>query len=110
MTESTAMTRRNSTSRRVQTLSSDSIRSDEIPATDMALSRDGSREGVSDIRIAHEVVNTPPVEDSYEDSWPLAAAKSIGLRQGKGAGRKALQNRRGETKTRMPPPGDTHLA
>jgi hypothetical protein len=32
-------------------LSSDSVRSDEIAATDMALSRDGSRDGVSDMRI-----------------------------------------------------------
>src|SRR6202035_1111737 len=43
------MMRRNNTSRRVHTLSSDSIRSDEIAATDMALSRDWSRDGISDI-------------------------------------------------------------
>src|SRR5260221_6418046 len=48
----TAMMRRNNTSRRVQTFSSDSIRSDEIAATDMALSRDWSRDGVSDMRRA----------------------------------------------------------
>src|SRR6202022_4519077 len=107
MTERTAMTRRKSTSRRVQTLSSDSIRSDEIAATDMALSRDGSGEGGSEIRIAHELVNTPPVEDSYEDSWPLAAAKSIGLRQVKAAVTKALQNARDETKYSLPHPGET---
>jgi hypothetical protein len=47
------MMRRKKTSRRVQTLSSDSIRSDEIAATDMALSRELSREGVSDIQSAH---------------------------------------------------------
>ena len=39
------MMRRNSTSRRVQTLSSDSIRSDDIAATDMALSRDCRAKG-----------------------------------------------------------------
>src|SRR5258705_13922602 len=45
------MMRRKNTSRRVHALSSDSIRSDEIAATDMALSRDWSRDGVSDMRI-----------------------------------------------------------
>ena len=46
------MTRRNSTSRRVQTLSSDSIRSDEIAATDMAhCPARWSRDEVSDMRI-----------------------------------------------------------
>src|SRR5258708_39672116 len=45
------MMRRKNTSRRVHELSSDSIRSDEIAATDMALSRDWSRDGVSDMRI-----------------------------------------------------------
>src|SRR3984893_18877567 len=49
MTETTAMMRRKNTSRRVQALSSGSIRSDEIAATDMALSRDWSRDGVSDM-------------------------------------------------------------
>jgi hypothetical protein len=55
------MMRKNNTSRRVQTLSSVSIRSDEIAATDIAWSlawslaslaesRDGSREEVSDMR------------------------------------------------------------
>src|SRR5712691_4566121 len=43
------MMRRKNTSRRVHALSSDSIRSDEIAATDMALSRDWSRDGVSDM-------------------------------------------------------------
>src|ERR1700730_724228 len=43
------MMRRKNTSRRVQALSSGSIRSDEIAATDMALSRDWSRDGVSDM-------------------------------------------------------------
>ena len=38
MIEMTAMMRRNSTSRRVQALSSGSIRSDDIAATDIALS------------------------------------------------------------------------
>jgi putative sterol carrier protein len=46
------MMRRKNTSRRVHALSSDSIRSDEIAATDMALSREGSRDGVSDMRRA----------------------------------------------------------
>src|SRR5258706_2702001 len=45
------MMRRKNTSRRVHALSSVSIRSDEIAATDMALSRDWSRVGVSDMRI-----------------------------------------------------------
>src|ERR1700728_920886 len=45
------MMRRKNTSRRVHALSSDALRSDEIAATDMALSRDGSRDGVSDMRI-----------------------------------------------------------
>src|SRR3954447_2589293 len=52
MTAITAMMRRNSTSRRVQTFSSDSIRSDDIAATEMAWSRDASRDGVSDMRTA----------------------------------------------------------
>jgi Rod binding domain-containing protein len=43
------MMRRKNTSRRVHTLSSDSIFSDEIAATDMAWSREGSRDGISDI-------------------------------------------------------------
>src|SRR5260370_9101620 len=47
--ETTAMMRRNKTSRRVHALSSGSIRSDEIAATDMALSRDCSRVEPSDI-------------------------------------------------------------
>jgi hypothetical protein len=46
------MIRRNSTSRLVQTFSSDSIRSDDIAATEMALSREWSRDGVSDMLIA----------------------------------------------------------
>jgi signal transduction histidine kinase len=66
--------RRKNTSRRVHALSSDSIRSDEIATTDMALSRDWSRDGVSDMRIAvHDLRDTP----SSPDSWPLGAAKSI---------------------------------
>src|SRR5580765_141747 len=43
------MMRRKNTSRRVHALSSGSMRSDEIAATDMALSRDWSRAEVSDI-------------------------------------------------------------
>jgi hypothetical protein len=42
------MMRRKNTSRLVQTFSSVSILSDEIAATDMALSRDWSREPISD--------------------------------------------------------------
>src|SRR3954471_9973617 len=55
------MTRRNSTSRRVQTLSPVSVRPCEIAATDMALSRGvWSRDGISDMPVAaqrmfHEV-------------------------------------------------------
>src|SRR5436305_8202767 len=46
------MMRRNSTSRRVHTLSPVSVRPDEIAATDSALSRGGwSRAGVSDMRL-----------------------------------------------------------
>ncbi len=49
------MMRRKNTSRRVQALSSVSIRSDDIADTDMAWSRDWSRDGVSGIGIAHEL-------------------------------------------------------
>src|SRR4051812_26182377 len=48
----TAMMRRKNTSRRVHAFSSDSIRSDEIAATDIARSRGWSRDGVSDMRSA----------------------------------------------------------
>ncbi len=50
------MTRRNSTSRRVQAFSSGSMRSDEIAATDRA-SRDGSRVEVSDIAFRRSQVS-----------------------------------------------------
>jgi hypothetical protein len=55
VTEMTAMMRKNKTSRRVHTFWSDSIRSEEIAAADMAPSRDGSREGISDMRTIHQL-------------------------------------------------------
>src|SRR5450756_2473557 len=114
------MMRRNSTSRRVHTLSSDSIRSDEIAATDMALSRDGSRDWVSDILgfkqgfrhieyqicrgllMAREWARTGLAGPASADSWPLGAAKSIrqhcpgGLRQVKAAVTPAGQGAMGD--------------
>src|SRR6202011_1752400 len=66
MTERTAMMRRKNTSRRVQALSSDSIRSDEIAATDMALSRDWSRDGVSDMRIDAHMPGGCPRRRSHD--------------------------------------------
>src|SRR6476619_2225774 len=68
------MMRRKNTRRRVQALSSDSIRSDEIAATEMALSRDGSRDGVSDMARA---VHDRDLLFIALNSWALAAAKSI---------------------------------
>src|SRR5664279_4579311 len=76
------MTRRKNTSRRVQTLSSDSIRSDEIAATDMALSRDWSRDGVSDMRIDAHGTGGFPDSRSHD---PLAAQNQLVLRQVKPA-------------------------
>jgi hypothetical protein len=49
--EISAMMRRKSTSRRVHTFSSGSIRSDDIAAIDIALSRPLSRAGASDIGV-----------------------------------------------------------
>src|SRR5579872_3237015 len=105
------MMRRKNTSRRVQALSSDSIRSDEIAATVIALSRDGSRDGISDMPTALHG------DGHGEDSWPLGAAKSIGLmrfrhlRQVKAAVTKAMQGGRmkakGETAAFR---RDTHMA
>src|SRR5712671_6631677 len=72
------MMRRKNTSRRVQALSSDSIRSDEIAATEMALSRDWSRDGVSDMAKA---VHDRELFFMAGNSWALAAAKSIRSRE-----------------------------
>jgi hypothetical protein len=66
--------RRKNTSRRVQTFSSVSIRSDEIAATDMPLSCEWSRDAASDIG-----VGALDRERAFiGHSWPLGAAKSIG--------------------------------
>src|SRR5712671_29692 len=78
ITETTAMMRRKNTRRRVQALSSDSIRSDEIAATEMALSRDWSRDGVSDMAKA---VHDRELFFMAGNSWALAAAKSIRTRR-----------------------------
>src|SRR6201999_2117146 len=77
------MMRRNSTSRRVQALSSVSIRSDEIAATEMAsleVSRDGSREGGADMR--KDAHGRQQTADSRE-FWTCGAAKSIAFRHRK---------------------------
>jgi hypothetical protein len=47
-------------------LSSVSIRSDEIAATDMALSRDGSRDGVSDMRLGTHLPGRYPHWRSHD--------------------------------------------
>src|ERR1700724_3740713 len=72
------MMRRKNTSRRVQALSSDSIRSDEIAATDMALSRAGSRVGVSDMRIDAHMPGGYPRRGSHD---PPAGQNQLLLRQ-----------------------------
>src|SRR5258707_11288516 len=67
------MMRRKNTSRRVQTFSSVSIRSDEIAATDMALSCEWPCDAASDIG-----VGALDREGAFiGHSWPLGAAKSI---------------------------------
>ena len=73
------MMRRNSTSRRVQTLSSDSGRSDEIAATDMALSLALSRDGVPDMR--SRAASRVEISD-MRPFWLLRPAKSIGCYRG----------------------------
>src|SRR5438034_420999 len=85
--ETTAMTRRNSTSRRVHTLSSGSIRSDDIAPAEIALSpRDWSRADASDM--ANDLASDPGSDlgiraDGLEEgphgptSWPARAVKSI---------------------------------
>src|SRR3981189_1915322 len=73
----TAMMRRKNTSRRVQALSSDSIPSDEIAATDIALSRGWSRDGVSDMRGAahdlkirlHAATHGPSARQNQSGRW-----------------------------------------
>src|SRR4029079_2485113 len=86
--ESSAITRRNSTSRRVQTLSSDSARSDEIAATDMALSRAFSL--AASLALAPSRAASRVEISDMAPFWLLRPAKSIGchpLRQGKARGR-----------------------
>src|ERR1700733_14540940 len=81
------MMRRKNTRRRVQALSSDSPRSDEIAATDMALSRVWSRDGVSDMRVAvhgrgsavHRRVMASRLD---KINWPKAAVTAA-IRGGK---------------------------
>src|SRR3984893_16166912 len=85
------MMRRNSTSRRVHALSSVSIRSDEIAATDMALSRIWSRDGVSDIRMA-ACDRKKRLHQGTHD--PSARQNQSGLKQVKAAVTKALQSAR----------------
>src|SRR5258705_12939869 len=64
------MMRRKNTSRRVHAFSSVSIRSDEIAATDMALSRDAAWDiGIGDRDRERAFI---------ENSWTLGAVKSIG--------------------------------
>ena len=92
------MMRRNSTSRRVQTLSSDSIRSDEIAATDIALSR-GSGRAMRVVRhadAAHLGIEAMLLGCTHgRMSWPVGAAKSIAdearSRRGDADGRKMLE-------------------
>src|ERR1700724_2014731 len=88
--ESTAMMRRKNTSRRVQTFSSVSIRSDEIAATDMALSRDGSRDCVSvmaalvvrDIYCHSCMVTLGPSARQNQSGKPCSPAVAAGLGSG----------------------------
>jgi hypothetical protein len=84
-TETTAMMRRKNTSRRVHALSSDSVRSEEIAATDMALSRGWSRDGVSDMRIGarwrqgclHGQSHDPPARQNQSELKPIKAAVTV---------------------------------
>jgi hypothetical protein len=80
-TETTAMMRRKKTSRRVHALSSVSVRSDEIAATDMALSRDGSRDGASDMRIGSRL----PQECRHDGVMARRASKINGSEVGRAA-------------------------
>src|SRR3981081_2866858 len=89
MTETTAMMRKKNTRRRVHALSSDSIRSDEIAATDMALSRDWSRVGVSDMRIGAHMPGGRPHSRSHD---PPAGQNQLGLGQVKAAVTQAMQS------------------
>src|ERR1700753_1639318 len=76
MMEITAMMRRNSTSRRVQTLSSPSIRSDDI-AADSMVSRVWSRGEVSDMTAAaRKAEDDCQISAHGANSWPSLAAKS----------------------------------
>src|SRR5262245_1819286 len=77
--DSTAITRRNNTSRRVHAFSSGSIRSDESAAAVRA-SRDGSRVEVSDILLSALAGSGFREESPPEaQSWPGQTAKSMRL-------------------------------
>src|SRR5258707_10750296 len=117
------MMRRKNTSRRVHALSSDSIRSDEIAATDMALSRDWSRDGVSDMRIiVHDrewafIASTHGPSARQNQSSPEMARKLLKLcgrselrevMMPRPRGRRPYKVLRSETVQYGPPPfGDT---
>src|SRR6187402_3334704 len=73
--ESSAITRRNSTSRRVQTLSSDSGRSDEIAATDIALSLALSL--TASLGLPSRAASRVVISD-MAPFWLVRPAKSIG--------------------------------
>src|SRR3981081_4375254 len=93
------MMRRNSTSRRVHALSSGSIRSDEIAATDMALSRDWSRAELSDIRLylgigAHVGVLGPERGAHRRSLGPPGRQNQLLLRQIRGAVTLPIQDAR----------------
>src|ERR1017187_11028504 len=96
------MMRRKNTSRRVHALSSDSIRSDEIAATDMALSRDWSGDGFSDMRIGTQLPGECPHWRSHD---PPARQNQLELRQVKAAVTEAMQSARvrtGQVKSSLP--------
>src|SRR5882724_9413255 len=112
--ETTAMTRRNSTSRRVHTLSSGSMRSDDIAPAEIALSpRDWSRADASDMEGV--LGSAPEVEpgiraDRLEEcphgptSWPARAVKSIADEVDQAAVTGHLQDARTGTNQIYPPP------
>src|SRR5258708_37466382 len=86
------MMRRKNATRRAHALSSVSIRSEEIAATDMALSRDWSRDGVSDMRIiVHDreraflaATHGPSARQNQSGRWRPPVRE--GLRQVKATG------------------------
>src|SRR5437763_1445714 len=71
------MMRRNNTRRRVHKFSSVSIRSDEIAATDMALSREGSREGISDMLTTDDLIWPLFVVDGHNKRAAVASMPGV---------------------------------